>query len=163
MQKNNYMKVEYLKKVAEFHKLMKQPILNSPQLPSKDRQELRVSLIQEELDEFAEALKSGDIVEALDALCDMQYVLSGSILELGMQDIFDEAFDEVHRSNMSKACNTVDEAVNTQKYYSEKGVDTYYVERDSKYFVLRKEDDKQLKSINYSPAALKQFLEAKRS
>lgn len=63
---------------------------------------LRLQLLQEELAELAEAMANGDLVECLDALADQQYVLDGAILALGMQNIFLDAFKEVHRSNMTK-------------------------------------------------------------
>ncbi|HNQ20196.1 MAG TPA: nucleoside triphosphate pyrophosphohydrolase family protein [Bacteroidales bacterium] len=159
---NNAASEKYLEQVSEFHKLMKQPILDIPQIPIKERALLRISLIQEELDELKEAIENNDKKEALDALCDLQYVVSGSVLEFGMKEIFPEAFAEVHRSNMSKACPTIEDAKATQKFYlDEKGVETYIVERDNKFFVLRSEDNKQLKSISYSPADLNQFLAQK--
>lgn len=68
----------------------------------KDPMLLRLQLLQEELGELAEAIRDGDLLAALDALCDIQYVLDSATLALGMQDIFKEAFDEVHRANMSK-------------------------------------------------------------
>ena len=63
---------------------------------------LRLQLIQEELGELADAMSKNDLVSTLDALVDLQYVLSGTVLSLGFADAFDEAFREVHRSNMSK-------------------------------------------------------------
>ena len=63
---------------------------------------LRLQLIQEELGELAEAFAEGDLVGALDALCDLRYVVDGTVLALGLQGVFAEAFDAVHRSNMSK-------------------------------------------------------------
>jgi predicted HAD superfamily Cof-like phosphohydrolase len=61
-----------------------------------------VRLIQEEVDELKEALAEGDPVGALDALTDLQYVLDGSFLSLGLHRWKDAAVAEVHRSNMSK-------------------------------------------------------------
>lgn len=69
---------------------------------SGDTRLLRLQLLQEELAELAEAIYQEDLVACLDALCDLQYVLDGTILSLGMQDIFWEAFVEVHKSNMTK-------------------------------------------------------------
>jgi predicted HAD superfamily Cof-like phosphohydrolase len=152
----------YLKQVAEFHNLMNQPVLENPQIPAIDRCLLRIALIQEELNELKEGIDKKNLTEILDALCDLQYVVTGSVLEFGMKDIFDEAFAEVHRSNMSKACNTLEEAEKTQIYYLEqRGIETYIVERDSKFFVLNKDNHKQLKSINYSEAQLDKFLDVK--
>jgi predicted HAD superfamily Cof-like phosphohydrolase len=149
-----------LTSVAEFHKTFQHPILESPQIPSEARSKLRVSLIQEELDELQDAINDKNIVEVADALCDIQYVLAGAILEFGLQDKFAELFEEVQRSNMSKACKTVEEATETMKYYLEKdGTQSYYREVDGLYLVFRKDDDKTLKSIHYSPADLKSILE----
>src|SRR5882762_3832709 len=92
--------------VAEFHQTFKHPIITSPQIPPEERCNLRISLIEEELRELEEAVKNKDIVEVADALCDIQYVLSGAILEFGLGGKFKDLFEEVQRSNMSKACTS---------------------------------------------------------
>lgn len=149
-----------LTSVAEFHKTFQHPVLDKPQIPSEARCKLRVSLIAEELKELEEAIADKDLVEITDALCDIQYVLSGAILEFGLKDKFSELFDEVQRSNMSKACKTMEEAQATMKHYMEKdGTESYFKEVDGLYLVFRKDDDKTLKSVNYSPADLKSILE----
>lgn len=148
-----------LSAVAEFHKTFQHPILDKPSIPEEKRCELRVSLIAEELQELRDAIKDKDLVEIADALCDIQYVLSGAILEFGMQDKFAELFQEVQRSNMSKACKNLSEAEETQKHYKAQGVDSYVKEVDGLFLVFRKEDNKTLKSVNYSPADLKSILE----
>jgi len=63
---------------------------------------IRLQLIQEELMEFAEGIFNGDIVESLDALGDLQYVVDGSFLTLGLGDLKLPAVAEIHRSNMTK-------------------------------------------------------------
>lgn len=152
-------KIDPLNQVAEFHKTFRHPILDSPQIPSEDRCKLRVSLIAEELRELQEAIEDKDVIEIADALCDIQYVLSGAILEFGMGDKFKELFDEVQRSNMSKACETEEEAKQTVEHYKkEKNTEAYYEQRDGKWLVYRQGDNKTLKSINYSPADLKSIL-----
>ncbi|ERJ58292.1 pyrophosphohydrolase domain-containing protein [Sphingobacterium paucimobilis] len=148
-----------LTSVAEFHQTFQHPILDTPQIPSESRCKLRISLIQEELKELEEAIQNKDLIEIADALCDIQYVLSGAILEFGMKDKFNALFEEVQRSNMSKACKTEEEAKATQAHYKNKGVNSYYKQVDGKYLVFRDGDDKTLKSINYSPADLKTILE----
>ncbi|MCY1551270.1 hypothetical protein D9M68_875870 [compost metagenome] len=66
----------------------------------------------------------------------------------------------MHRSNMSKACKTVEEANETIHYYKEKNnVDAYYKEIDGLFLVYRHSDNKTLKSVNYSPADLKSIVE----
>lgn len=145
--------------VAEFHKTFQHPVLSQPAIPDEKRCKLRVSLIAEELKELEEAIADRDIVEIADALCDIQYVLSGAVLEFGLADKFAALFDEVQRSNMSKACKTIQEAEATMAHYSAQGVDAYYKEVDGLFLVFRTADNKTLKSVEYSPADLKQVLE----
>ena len=149
-----------LNMVAEFHHTFKHPVLNEPQIPSEQRCKLRISLIAEELKELEQAIKDSDIVEVADALCDIQYVLSGAILEFGLGPKFKELFEEVQRSNMSKACRTEEEAIQTiAKYKAKDGTECYYREENGRWLVYRKPDNKTLKSINYSPADLKRVIE----
>jgi predicted HAD superfamily Cof-like phosphohydrolase len=145
--------------VAEFHRTFKHPILTTPAIPAEDRCKLRVALIDEELKELEVAILEKDIVGIADALCDIQYVLSGAILEFGLGEKFDPLFREVQRSNMSKACQTEEEAKATVDHYlSKDGTECYYKEEDGKWLVYRKSDNKTIKSINYSPAALEKII-----
>ena len=148
-------KLDPLNQVAEFHKTFQHPILEEPQIPSPERCALRVSLIAEELKELEEAIENKDLVEVADALCDIQYVLSGAVLEFGMGEKFKALFEEVQRSNMSKACATKEEAEETKRHYEQnKDTPCYYKEVDGLYLVYRTSDNKTLKSIKYSPANL---------
>ncbi|WP_461790534.1 pyrophosphohydrolase domain-containing protein [Pedobacter sp.] len=148
-----------LSQVAEFHQTFKHPIVADAAIPSKLRSKLRIDLIAEELKELQEAVDNDDLVEVADALCDLQYVLAGAVLEFGLGGKFKALFDEVHRSNMSKACKTVAEAEETIAFYKQKdNVDAYYKEIEGLFLVYRKGDDKTLKSINYSPADIKSLL-----
>jgi predicted HAD superfamily Cof-like phosphohydrolase len=144
-----------LNQVAEFHSTFKHPIVAAPAIPSKERSNLRIELLAEELKELQQAVNDNNLVEIADALCDLQYVLSGAVLEFGLGEKFKELFDEVHRSNMSKACKTIEEANETIAHYKAKGnTESYYKEIDGLYLVYRTPDDKTLKSVNYSPADL---------
>jgi predicted HAD superfamily Cof-like phosphohydrolase len=148
-----------LNQVAEFHKTFKHPVLEQPTIPSKARCDLRVSLLAEEVKELQDAIADNNLVEIADALCDIQYVLAGAILEFGLGDKFKALFDEVHRSNMSKACNSIEEANQTIAHYKQKDdSESYFKEEDAKFLVFRAADNKTLKSINYSPADLKRLL-----
>lgn len=91
-----------LEMVQEFHETYGLPVENDQTTGSEQTKELRINLLQEELDELKEALENDDYVETLDALIDIQYVLDGAFLSFGMQGVKDLAFNEVHRSNMSK-------------------------------------------------------------
>lgn len=145
--------------VAAFHQLFQHPILDQPQIPSEARCKLRVELLAEELKELEAAIQDKNIVEIADALCDLQYVLSGAVLEFGLKDKFAQLFDEVQRSNMSKACKTIEEAEATIQHFKEKdGTESYYQEKDGLYLVYRTSDHKILKSVNYSPANLGEIL-----
>lgn len=62
-----------------------------------DPRALRAHLIAEE---FAELINAEDEVGAFDAICDMQYVLSGTAATFDWP--LEEGFLEVHRSNMTK-------------------------------------------------------------
>jgi predicted HAD superfamily Cof-like phosphohydrolase len=145
--------------VAEFHRTFKHPILATPGIPDETRCKLRVALLAEELKELEVAILEQDIVSVADALCDLQYVLSGAILEFGLGEKFSALFNEVQRSNMSKACNSEEEALATIQYYKEKdGTECYFRKEAEKYLIYRKADNKTIKSIGYSPADLQQFL-----
>ena len=151
----NYQKIDALNQVAEFHKAFQQPILEAGMIPEQERCDLRVSLLQEELDEFKEGIKNKDIIEVADALCDLQYVLCGAILEFGLAPYFPDLITEVHRSNMSKTCCTEQEVEQTILDYSNKGIEVYSeAVGDGTFLIKRKEDEKVLKSINYSPPSL---------
>jgi len=125
--------------------------------------DLRLNLIEEEVKELRAAMDAGDLVEAADALADIQYVLSGTVLELGMGRCFAELVEEVQRSNMSKACTTRAEAEQTVAHYRKtKGIEATIEEKELDgaiaYLVKRADDNKTLKSIAYSPADLAPIL-----
>ena len=87
-------------KVGKFMKTFGQEVKNKPGLSSEKINNLRISLINEELEEFKEAIKNNDLKEAIDALTDVLYVTYGAGHAFGVN--LDECFDEVQRSNMSK-------------------------------------------------------------
>jgi predicted HAD superfamily Cof-like phosphohydrolase len=159
MSLNTFKEPNALNDVRKFHELFDLPVLESPQIPDEKRCNLRVSLLQEELDELREAIENNDIVGVADALSDLQYVLSGAVLEFGLGGKFKKLFDEVQRSNMSKACATYEEAVLTRDYYWEhKNTLSHIIEKNGEFLVYREEDKKVLKNINYSEADLKKIL-----
>ena len=151
---------EALSSVADFHDTFNLPVLKDPIIPDLDRTRLRINLLEEELAELKEAIDNNDLVEVADAFCDIQYVLSGAILEFGLADKFKTLFDEVQRSNMSKTCKTMEEAEATRKFYlDEKGMDSRIEGSAGEFLVYRIDDGKVLKSVNYSPANIKGLLE----
>lgn len=148
-----------LNDVAAFHKTFRLPVPESPGLPSDDRCQLRINLLQEELDELKDAIAEKDLVGIADALADLQYVLSGAVLEFGLGSKFKEIFDEVQRSNMSKVCQDHNEALKTIEHYIQRdGTIGFIEESDGKYLVYRQTDKKVLKSVGYSSAQLAEIL-----
>jgi predicted HAD superfamily Cof-like phosphohydrolase len=71
-------------------------------MPSEDLVALRHRLMAEENEEYLEAARAGNRVEIADALGDQLYILCGTIITHGMQDLIEEVFREIHRSNLSK-------------------------------------------------------------
>lgn len=132
-----------------------QTILETPQIPSPARCILRLNLIEEELRELRAAYSDGSVTESADALVDLMYVVVGAALETGLGDKFEKLFEEVHRSNMSKACTTLEEALRTQESYGIPcNIRGKIINGKEVFLVFRKEDNKLLKSINYSAANL---------
>jgi predicted HAD superfamily Cof-like phosphohydrolase len=86
--------------VKKFMETFGQEVKNKAQFPDEKIQNLRVSLIEEELSELKEAIKNKDIKEVADALTDILYVTYGAGHAFGID--LDQCFDEVQRSNMSK-------------------------------------------------------------
>lgn len=89
--------------------------------------------------------------EILDALVDIEVINNGTVLECGMSGVFNNAYMDIHSSNMSKACVTEKEAIDTLDAYKEKGVEAYYKDNGFRFMVYRQFDNKVLKSVNYKP------------
>lgn len=86
--------------VKEFHREFKSHIGSKPEVPNKDIIDLRLALMEEELDELTRALYKRDLLGVADGLADLLYVVYGTAVSCGI-DIRD-IFEEVHRSNLSK-------------------------------------------------------------
>lgn len=92
-----------LSAVTVFHKAFGLGVNNTPTTDiDESTMNLRFSLMDEENKEYLEAIKNNDMIEVADALGDMLYILCGTIITHGMQDVIDEVFEEIQRSNMSK-------------------------------------------------------------
>ena len=87
-------------KVGSFMKTFGQEVKTKSGLSTEKINKLRVSLINEELEEFKEAIKNNDLKEVADALTDILYVTYGAGHAFGIN--LDKCFDEVQQSNMSK-------------------------------------------------------------
>ena len=87
-------------KVGIFMKTFGQEVKNKAELWDEKLNQLRISLINEELDELKTAIKDNNILEVADALTDILYVTYGAGHSFGVD--LDKCFDEVQKSNMSK-------------------------------------------------------------
>lgn len=120
---------------------------------------LRQDLINEEVQELNEAIENKDITETMDALADILVVTLGAFDALGING--DKVFDEVHSSNMSKLCNTIQEAQDSVEWYKKNKLDIYpepdYRKADSGegYVIYNKSSGKVLKNINWKEPDLK--------
>lgn len=123
-----------LEMVQVFHETYGLPVKSAPDISDEKTNALRINLLAEEVEELKEALEAGDIVEVLDALTDIQYVLDGAYLSFGLHGVKQAAFDEVQSSNMSK------------------------LGEDGKP-IVRPEDGKILKGPNFFQPNLAQFIE----
>ncbi len=87
-------------KVGIFMKTFGQEVKNKAELGDEKLNQLRISLINEELEELKTAIKDNNILEVADALTDILYVTYGAGHSFGVD--LDKCFDEVQKSNMSK-------------------------------------------------------------
>lgn len=87
--------------VKNFHIAFGQRVGQSPMIPENiDERDLRMSLLEEEYNEYVEAEEKLDIVGIADALADIIYIACGTAVSYGIP--LDKVFEEVHRSNMAK-------------------------------------------------------------
>lgn len=90
-----------LEQVAEFHRTFGIPLREVPTANIPEAA-MRHEIMREENEEYRQACEAGDIVAIADALGDQLYVLCGTILAHGLQDVIADVVTEIHRSNMSK-------------------------------------------------------------
>lgn len=93
-------------KVKDFHLKFGVPTdedADQPFIPAQDVVDYRAGFLQEELDEFRKACAEGDLEGAIDALLDLDYVLKGTALLMGVSpELWKRLFDDVQRANMAK-------------------------------------------------------------
>ena len=160
MSKNN---VPFINEVEEFNSTMGKPNNYEPTIPEKKEWQFVYDFILEELEEYKEACEKGDIVEVLDALCDITYVSLGNGAMLhGLKDKVRPAYQEVQASNMSKACTSEEEAQETVEVRSKEQGEACHYEKVGKYYIVyRTRDKKVMKNVNYFRPNLNQFFTEK--
>ena len=155
--KQNY--VPFVSEVEEFNAVMGKPNNYNPVIPDEKEWMFVYNFILEELEEYKHACETGNIVEVLDALCDITYVSLGNGAMLhGLKDKVWPAYQEVQASNLSKACTSEEEAQDTVRVRSEEQKEPCHYEKVGEYYIVyRSSDKKVMKNINYFRPDLKQF------
>tara|TARA_R110000868_G_scaffold162100_2_gene393094 strand:- start:105 stop:638 length:534 start_codon:yes stop_codon:yes gene_type:complete len=153
--------VPFVSEVETFNKTFGKPNNYEPTIPEKWQWQFVYDFILEELEEYKEACENGDIVEVLDALCDIAYVsLGNGVMLHGLKDKIWPAYQEVQASNMSKACKTEEEAIKTVlTSVMQQKEPCHYEQVGEVYVVYRTRDRKVMKSVNYFRPDLTQFFE----
>jgi len=152
--------VPFVSEVETFNETFGKPNNYEPTIPEEKEWKFVYDFILEELEEYREACERGDIVEVLDALCDIAYVSIGNGTMLhGLKSKIWPAYLEVQASNLSKACSSEEEALETIRVRSKEQGEECYFEKVAKgrYIVYRKRDKKVMKSINYFRPDLSKF------
>ena len=151
--------VQFVNEVEIFNATFGKPNNYVPTIPEKKETDFVYDFCIEEITEYQEACKNGDIVEILDAICDIAYVTLGNATMLhGLKDKIWPAYKEVQASNMSKSCKTKEEAAQTvTQRAKEQGEECHFEKVGDYYVVYRTRDRKVMKSINYFRPDLKQF------
>lgn len=123
--------------------------------------QLRMGLIREEMKELEEAVSNKDRKETIDALTDILYVVygMGDCLNIDL----DKSFDIVHRSNMSKICETEEQAVETVLKYkndpnSPYKTPSYRKLNENQWLIYNKDTGKVLKNKDYQKADFSEML-----
>ena len=152
--------VPFVDEVETFNATFNKPNNYEVTIPDKKEWQFVYDFVLEELEEYREACERGDIVEVLDALCDIAYVSLGNGTMLhGLKDKIWPAYQEVQGSNLSKACKTEEEAIQTVSKRSKEQGEACHFEKvaEGRYIVYRTRDKKVMKSINYYRPDLSQF------
>ena len=127
--------------VKKFMEIIKEPYSETPTNISEKDAHIRYLLLKEENEEYLEAAKKQDLEKVLDAITDILYVVHGTVLKHGLQDYIDDAFIEVHKSNMSKKDPNGNEIKNPDTGKVTKG--THYIPPD-----LKKVLNKNINKLN---------------
>ncbi len=152
--------VPFVNEVEIFNGTFGKPNNYEPNIPEKKEWQFVYDFVLEELEEYKEACEKGDIVEILDALCDIAYVSLGNGTMLhGLKDKIWPAYQEVQASNMSKACVSEKEALDTVRLRSKEQGEACHFEKleEGRYIVYRSRDKKVMKNVNYFRPDLTQF------
>jgi len=144
-----------LEQVREFMMMQGRELPQQPEMPHPHDQNLIRALIQEELNELVQAMEDGSLIMTADALGDLAYVVLWGVNACGMHDHFEQIFEEIQQSNMSKGHRTHREAIMTlDNYIFNHGKNKASVQciEENKLYVVIREDGKLIKNYKYKKA-----------
>ncbi|GAB3177555.1 pyrophosphohydrolase domain-containing protein [Telluribacter humicola] len=142
--------INSIRLVQEFHEVFNHTVASAPTLPDQATVSFRVNFMIEELKELQTAVEEGDLVGLADALGDIQYVLDGFFLNCGLHPYKDAILEAIHRSNMTKACTSVEHAEQTIASLRDVGTEAYYEQVGDYYIVKRTGDGKVMKALGFA-------------
>jgi hypothetical protein len=143
--------VRFYRVMGDGHLISRKPIAELVPV----REANRTALLQEEVQEFANAKTLED---KADALVDILYILGGAIIEHGLHDRFESLWNTVHAANMSKVCKNQAHVDQTVMMYQKAGVSVLRGVYGP--VVKRTTDMKVLKPMGWTSPNLKPILEA---
>jgi predicted HAD superfamily Cof-like phosphohydrolase len=137
-----------IEQIKDWSEVFGCPIVKDAKFPPQHRVEIATKLIEEEVEELAEAIHNEDITETADALGDLLWVTIRAMMEFGIDP--DKCIQAIYDSNMSKVDDNIDDAIVTYKKYMDEGIKTYRKEKeDGRIVTYRTSDHKVLKSYKF--------------
>jgi predicted HAD superfamily Cof-like phosphohydrolase len=154
--------VPFISEVEKFNEIMGKPEANQPEptVSNEKTHDFIYNFILEELNEYKESCKEKDIVGIADSLGDIMYVLCNGILAHGLKDKFEDIYEEIQQSNLSKVCESEDEAKQTMEVRGKEQGEACHFEKHGDYWIVYRTRDKKVqKSILYFKPNLSKFFE----
>ncbi len=139
--------------IAHWSQTFGLPIKQGLGFPSRDRMDLAIKLIDEELGEIKQAIDNRDLTEVQDGLGDLLWVTVRAMMEFGIDP--QTTIKNIYDSNMSKADFTEEDAQLTRDKYKKQGINTYMKIVGPAFITYRVGDDKVLKSHKFIEPKLK--------
>ena len=138
--------------IAHWSQTFGLPMKQGLGFPSRDRMELALRLIDEELAEVKQAIDNRDLVEVQDGLGDLLWVTIRAMMEFGIDP--PTTIKNIYDSNMSKADFTEEDAMKTKAKYDKQGINTYMKFVGPAIITYRFSDNKVLKSHRFKTPKL---------
>jgi hypothetical protein len=156
--------VPFVNEVEIFNRTFGKPNKYEPTIPEEKEWQFVYDFVLEELEEYRQACENGNIVEVLDALCDIAYVSLGNGTMLhGLKIRYGQhikKYKQVICRNLVALKKrpwrlSAKEVKNKMSHVTLK-------KSEERFVVYRTRDRKVMKSINYFRPDLKQFFTEKR-